>query len=47
MNYGNLMGYGLATIQVIIAIVYAIQGQGWKAVNYIGGALAIFSVTRM
>jgi len=47
MNYGNLMGYLLSGTQVLIAIVYASQGQGWKAANYIGGAIAIFSVTRM
>ncbi len=46
-NYGNLLGYALSIIQIVIAFVYATQGQGWKAVNYIGGALAIFSVTRM
>lgn len=47
MNYGNVMGYSLSAIQVLIALVYLTQGQGWKAANYVGGAIAIFSVTRM
>lgn len=47
MNWGNLMGYGMAAIQVVISIVYATQGQGWKAANFFGGAIAVFSATRM
>lgn len=47
MNYGNMVSYALSAIQIIIAIVYATQGAGWKAVNFLAGAVAIFSVTRM
>ena len=47
MNYGNMMSYVLSAVQVVIAVVYATQGQGWKAANFLAGALAIFSVTRM
>jgi len=47
MNYGNIVSYALSAIQIVIAVVYATQGQGWKAVNFTAGAVAIFSVTRM
>lgn len=47
MNYGNMMSYVLSAIQIVIAAIYASQGQGWKAANFLAGALAIFSVTRM
>jgi hypothetical protein len=47
INYGNLLAYVLSAEQIVIALFYLSQGQGWKAANFALGAGIVFTITRM